>query len=298
MFCIQSKIRSNIFQVIFVINCYNYCLPLIILNKVVTFFNQVIGKINNVVYYLPLTSLGGIRLETAIEIKNVSKVYRIGNERVIALQNIDLSIPRGEFCCFLGTSGSGKSTLLNLMAGLEKPSRGQIRIMGVNIENLSEKKLTRFRQKFVGFVFQSYNLMQAMTALENVSLPLTFRGIPKGFRDKRAKALLAAVGLGKHLRHKPSQMSGGQQQRVGIARAFISKPAIVFADEPTGNLDSKTTKEVMTLITEMARKNKQTLVIVTHDIEISRYADRIIHIIDGKIESIETNEKFGGIVNA
>jgi len=230
-------------------------------------------------------------LEKIIEIKDLRKVYRVGNEKVVALDSISFEVEKGEFCCLLGTSGSGKSTLLNLMAGLEKPTRGQIRIKDVYIDKMNEKKLAKFRQKYLGFVFQSYNLLPALTALENVSLPLAFRGIPKSIRDKRAKEMLEAVGLGTHLKHKPSQMSGGQQQRVGIARAFVGKPEIVFADEPTGNLDSKTSKEVMELITKMARKNGQTLIIVTHDMEIARYADKIIRILDGNIESIEVCNK-------
>lgn len=226
-----------------------------------------------------------------IEISNVRKVYRVGNEKVVALDNINLTIEEGEFCCFIGTSGSGKSTLLNLMAGLEKPTRGHIKIKDTYIEKLNEKRLALFRQNHIGFVFQSYNLLPTLNAIENVSLPLAFKGVPKHIRDKKAKAMLEAVGLGSHLKHKPSQMSGGQQQRVGIARAFISNPEIVFADEPTGNLDSKTTKEVMELITSIARKNNQTLIIVSHDINIASYADRIIHIMDGNIQKIETVQK-------
>lgn len=226
-----------------------------------------------------------------IEIRDVRKVYRVGNEKVIALDNINLTIEEGEFCCFIGTSGSGKSTLLNLMAGLEKPTRGHIKIRNTYIDKLNEKKLALFRQNHIGFVFQSYNLLPTLNAIENVSLPLAFKGVPKHIRDKKAKAMLEAVGLGTHLKHKPSQMSGGQQQRVGIARAFISNPEIVFADEPTGNLDSKTTREVMELITSIARKNRQTLIIVSHDISIASYADRIIHIMDGNIQKIEVVQK-------
>jgi putative ABC transport system ATP-binding protein len=236
-------------------------------------------------------------LEGIIELKDLRKVYRIGSEKVVALDRVDLVIKKGEFCCLLGTSGSGKSTMLNLMAGLEKPTKGSISIKGESIENMSEKKLARFRQEHLGFVFQSYNLLPTLTALENVCLPLTFKGISKSTREKKAWEMLKAVGLSKHARHKPSQMSGGQQQRVGIARAFIAMPEIVFADEPTGNLDSKTTKEVMGLITKMARDNNQTLVIVTHDTEISQYADRIIHILDGNIEKIELNIKTGGSID-
>jgi len=226
-------------------------------------------------------------LENIIELNNLRKVYRIGNEKVIALDSITLSIRKGEFCCLLGTSGSGKSTLLNLMAGLEKPTKGTIVIQGQHIEKMNEKKLAKFRQEHLGFVFQSYNLLPMLTALENVSMPLTFKGMSRSVRDKKAKEMLKAVGLATHMKHKPSQMSGGQQQRVGIARAFVAKPEIVFADEPTGNLDSKTTREVMELITKIARENNQTLVIVTHDMEIAGYADRIVHILDGNIEKIE-----------
>jgi putative ABC transport system ATP-binding protein len=236
-------------------------------------------------------------LEGIINLRELRKVYRIGSEKVVALDRIDLTIQKGEFCCLLGTSGSGKSTLLNLMAGLEKPTKGSINIKGEAIEKMTEKKLAKFRQEHLGFVFQSYNLLSTLTALENVSLPLTFKGVPKAIRDKKANAMLAAVGLSTHTRHKPAQMSGGQQQRVGIARAFIAMPEIVFADEPTGNLDSKTTKEVMGIITEMARMNNQTLIIVTHDMEIASYADRIIHILDGNIEKIETNINTGGSKN-
>jgi putative ABC transport system ATP-binding protein len=226
-------------------------------------------------------------LENIIEVKGIRKVYRVGNEKVIALENIDLSIGKGEICCLLGTSGSGKSTLLNLMAGLEKPTRGEIIIKNTHVEKLDEKRLVLFRQKYIGFVFQSYNLLPNLTAMENVGLPLAFKGIPRWIRDKKSKQMLSSVGLKSHSNRKPSQMSGGQQQRVGIARAFVGNPEIVFADEPTGNLDSKTTVEVMDLITGIARKNNQTLIIVTHDTNIAGYADKIIHILDGNIEKVE-----------
>lgn len=226
-------------------------------------------------------------MENIIEVKGIRKVYRVGNEKVIALENIDLSIGKGEICCLLGTSGSGKSTLLNLMAGLEKPTRGEIIIKNTHVEKLDEKRLVLFRQKYVGFVFQSYNLLPNLTAMENVGLPLAFKGIPRWIRDKKSKQMLNSVGLKSHSNRKPSQMSGGQQQRVGIARAFVGNPEIVFADEPTGNLDSKTTVEVMDLITGIARKNNQTLIIVTHDTNIAGYADKIIHILDGNIEKVE-----------
>jgi len=180
-------------------------------------------------------------------------------------------------------SGSGKSTLLNMLAGLEKPTKGEIIINKQKVNRLSEKKLAVFRQKYIGFVFQSYNLIPTLTAEENVALPLVFRRIRRGKRLKMSKQMLKMVGLSDRLKHKPTQMSGGQQQRVGIARAFVSKPAVVFADEPTGNLDSKTTIEVMRLMVKMATDNNLTLIIVTHNREIAEYADRIIQLKDGNV---------------
>ncbi len=222
-----------------------------------------------------------------IQIHNLRKVYRIGSEKVVALDDINLEIGRGEVLCILGTSGSGKSTLLNMLAGLEKPTRGTIRIGKTNIGTLSENKLALFRQKHIGFIFQSYNLMPALTALENVAMPLMFRGIGKSKRNRLALKMLTEVGLKNRAKHKPTQMSGGQQQRVGIARAFVARPKIVFADEPTGNLDTKTTLDVMNQMVTMSRENNQTFILVTHDSEISLFADRVIQIIDGKIERDE-----------
>lgn len=228
--------------------------------------------------------------DTIIEVKNVKKIYRMGKERIAAIDDVSFTIKQGEFCCLYGVSGSGKSTLLNLMAGIEKLTSGQIIIKGKNIHKMSEKGLAKFRQDNLGFVFQSYNLMNAMTALENVELPLIFKHITAKRRKKMAKDMLVKVGLGPRLRHKPKEMSGGQQQRVGIARAFVSNPEIVFADEPTGNLDSKTSKEVMDLIKEIAKANHQTIVMVTHDRRLAEYADKIIHIFDGKVDNIEIKE--------
>ena len=221
----------------------------------------------------------------AITIKSLRKVYAVGTERVVALDKINLAIPRGQICCLLGTSGSGKSTLLNLLAGLEKPTKGSIVIHGKRVDKLSERQLAVFRQKYFGFVFQSYNLLPTLTAVENVALPLAFKGVGRTAREKRAVAMLTSVGLGDRLRHKPTQMSGGQQQRVGIARAFVAGPSVVFADEPTGNLDTKTTLEVMSAMVDLTRARGKTLLIVTHDTEIAEYADRIVHIRDGNIVS-------------
>ncbi len=231
-----------------------------------------------------------------IQVKNLRKEYIMGEERVVALKNINLSIMKGEICCIFGTSGSGKSTLLNQLAGLEKPTRGEVRIGGVPVSRLDENGLAAFRQKHVGFVFQSYNLLPELTAVENVAMPLMFRGMPKAERELAAKKMLCRVGLGDRMNHYPGQMSGGQQQRAGIARAFITRPDIVFADEPTGNLDSKTTKEVMEMIRRFARTYHQTIVLVSHDPEMTEYADRIVTLIDGEIVSnvvTENKEKEG-----
>lgn len=226
-----------------------------------------------------------------IEVKGLGKAYRMGNEVVVALRKIDLTITRGEICCIFGASGSGKSTLLNMMAGMEPPSRGEVIVDGTNITKLSENELSAFRQKNIGFVFQSYNLMQMMTAAENVALPMMFYGIEKKQRDIAARAVLNAVGLGDRCSHYPTQMSGGQQQRTGIARAFVTRPKIVFADEPTGNLDTKTTTEIMNMMVGFARKYNETLVLVTHNPELAAYADRIITLRDGEIISDEGIKK-------
>lgn len=232
--------------------------------------------------------------KSIIRIKDVTKFYRMGAETIAAVNGLNLSIRQGEVCCLFGKSGSGKSTLLNLIAGLEKPTSGQIIFNKKHIERMNEDQLAEFRQKYVGFVFQSYNLLQTLTAMENVTLPLIFRGVPVQERNERAMEMLKAVGLEGRANHKPSEMSGGQQQRVSIARAFINSPQVVFADEPTGNLDTKTTYEMMDLITGLAKKNNQTLVIVTHDMELSEYADRIVVMMDGKIERIDEKQQSGG----
>ncbi len=173
------------------------------------------------------------------------------------------------------------------MAGIEKISSGQVFIKDKEITKMGENQLAKFRQKYLGFVFQAYNLVNSMTAIENVEMPMIFKEIDRQTRQKRAKELLAKVGLKDRMKHKPSQMSGGQQQRVGIARAFVANPEVVFADEPTGNLDSKTSKEIMDIITKMAKDNNQTIVMVTHDPSMARYADKIIEIHDGKLVNIE-----------
>ena len=235
------------------------------------------------------TAAPAAQANPVIVIKDLVKIFTLGKEKVYALNGIDLTVYPNEIVCLLGTSGSGKSTLLNMMAGLEKPTKGSVTIYGERIDKMSERKLAVFRQKNMGFVFQAYNLLPNLTAIDNVALPLAFAGVRKSVRTKKAKKMLKLCGLGKRMRHRPTQMSGGQQQRVGIARAFVATPKIVFADEPTGNLDTKTTIEIMEMMVRMSRENHQTLVIVTHDIEIAAYADKIYHIIDGKIQSVEDN---------
>ena len=222
-----------------------------------------------------------------MRLKGVRKVYPMGDERIVALDDVSLTFEKGKIYCLVGVSGSGKSTLLNLIAGLERPTRGEIIFKGNHIEKMNEKKLAIFRQRYIGFVFQSYNLMPTLNALENTTLPLIFRRTPAKIRNKKAMKMLKAVGLANRWRHKPSQMSGGQQQRVSIARAFVNDPEVVFADEPTGNLDTRTTEIMMNLICKLAKTHNQTLILVTHNLELSRYCDEVIHIRDGKIEKIE-----------
>lgn len=232
-----------------------------------------------------------LKNKTVIKLKDIRKIYKMGQEKIIALNSINLEFEPNKIYCIIGTSGSGKSTLLNLLAGLEKPTRGQILFNEtIHLEKFNEDKLAEFRKKHIGFVFQSYNLFPTMSALENVCMPLIFSGTKKKIREEKAREMLKLVGLGERLSHKPTQMSGGQQQRVSIARAFVNNPKVIFADEPTGNLDTKTTFEMMDLMTDMAKKNNQTLIIVTHDLEISDYANVIIHIRDGNVDQIENKK--------
>ena len=223
-----------------------------------------------------------------IRVKNLYKIYRVGDIKVRALDGLDFDIYKGEFVAIVGASGSGKSTLLNMLAGLEKPTRGEIEIGRVHIEKMTERQLVSFRREKVGFIFQAYNLLNTMNALENVALPLSFRGVSRRQRLKEARKYMDLVGVGGQARHMPNQMSGGQQQRVGIARALVVNPQIIFADEPTGNLDSKTTMEVLRLMQKIVREQDQTLVMVTHDNNLASYADRRIRIMDGRIVGIET----------
>jgi len=218
-----------------------------------------------------------------IKVQNLRKVYKVGSEKVVALDNINLEIEKGEFCCIVGPSGSGKSTLLNQLAGLEKPTKGFVVINGENISKMDEKKLAVFRQNNIGFIFQSYNLMPTLTAVENVAFPLMFKGVPRKEREKKAKQMLKEMQMKDRMNHKPTELSGGQQQRVGIARAFVGRPSVIFADEPTGNLDSKTTEQVMDMLIDISQKNNITFVMVTHDNELAKKAKRIVTLVDGNI---------------
>ncbi len=230
-------------------------------------------------------------MEEVIQVRNLYKLYRVGDETVRALDGVDFDIHQGEFCAIVGTSGSGKSTLLNMLAGLEKPTKGAIVIGGQHIEQLKEDELVAFRRQHVGFIFQSFHLMATMNAVENTALPLSFRGEDRKLRLKKANQMLDLVGLRKHKMHMPNQMSGGQQQRVGVARALVVDPKIIFADEPTGNLDSHTSEDVMKLMQQVVREQNKTLVMVTHDNHLATYADRIFHISDGKIIKIEEQDR-------
>ncbi|MEO7589088.1 MAG: ABC transporter ATP-binding protein [Arachnia sp.] len=224
--------------------------------------------------------------ETLVETRDLSKIYRVGDSRVVALNHVNLRIRRGSFTAVVGTSGSGKSTLLNMLGGLEKPTGGEIFVAGQPLHRFTESQLVSYRREQVGFIFQSFNLLQSMTALENVALPLSFRGIRKDVRLSRARVVLTQLGLEHHLHHRPNQLSGGQQQRVGIARAMAVQPRLVFADEPTGNLDSKTSEETLNLFRAVIRRFGQTWIMVTHDHHLASFADTIVSIGDGRITDV------------
>lgn len=221
-----------------------------------------------------------------IEVRNLKKYYKLGGTIIKALDGINIDINKGEFIALLGTSGSGKSTLLNMLAGLERPTKGTISYGNIDLTELSEAQITKFRNLNIGFVFQSYNLLPYLSAWENVALPLTFKGIPASQRKKEAEKILEAVGLSHRMNNKPNELSGGQQQRVSIARAFVGRPSIIFADEPTGNLDTKTSFEIMQLIKDIITENDQTFIMVTHDEEMTEFADRTLFMRDGKLDKV------------
>ena len=233
---------------------------------------------------------GGHLVKKVIEVKNLYKLYRVGDSIVRALNGVDFDIYEGEFCAIVGTSGSGKSTLLNMLAGLEKPTKGEVIIAGQHIEKLNEDGLVSFRRDHVGFIFQSFHLISTMNAVENVALPLSFRGVPKKERLKKADKMLDLVNLKKQKKHMPNQMSGGQQQRVAIARALVNDPVLILADEATGNLDTRTSFEILTLFQELYARGR-TIVFVTHNPELSAYSSRTIVLKDGRVIQDTRNEK-------
>ncbi len=232
-----------------------------------------------------------------IEIRGLKKYYKLGDNIIKALDGIDLDIEDGEFVALLGTSGSGKSTLLNMLAGLERPSKGTIKYGNISLIDLDENQITKFRNLNVGFVFQSYNLLPYLSAWENVSLPLTFKGLDKEDRKKEAAKILKEVGLSDRMDNKPNELSGGQQQRVSIARAFVGRPRIIFADEPTGNLDTKTSFEIMNLIKKITRENNQTFIMVTHDDEMTEFADKVLYMRDGHLEKVHEKYTIDEVLN-
>ena len=219
-----------------------------------------------------------------LSLTNIKKSFGQGDSRVEVLKGIDLSIEKGEFCVLLGPSGSGKSTLLNIIGGIDRADSGQIIIEDELMEKMTAKRLSQYRRKHLGYVFQMYNLIPNLTALENVELPLIYRGVSKSVREELSVEALKKVGLEHRMDHKPSEMSGGQQQRVAIARAIAQAPPVILADEPTGNLDSNSTKEIMDILKGL-HKEGRTVILITHDNEIAAQAKRVIKIRDGKIES-------------
>ncbi len=224
-----------------------------------------------------------------IDLKNISKIYQMGETEVHALRNIDLSIYPGEYVALMGPSGSGKSTLMNIIGALDTPTSGTYYLKGSNVSEMEDDELAEIRNKEIGFVFQTFNLLPKLTALENVALPLVYAGIPKKERMQRAKEALKSVGLGDRLDHKPNQLSGGQRQRVAIARALVNNPSIILADEPTGNLDSKSSEEIMRLFDRLHAEGN-TIILVTHEPDIAEHSKRLIKLFDGKIVSDETKQ--------
>jgi putative ABC transport system ATP-binding protein len=224
--------------------------------------------------------------KTLIQLVNVWKTYYMGEIALDVLKGINLSIDQGDFVAIVGPSGSGKSTMMNQVGVLDTPTKGKILLDGINISTLSESALSQLRGKKIGFVFQQFNLIPTLTALENVILPTIFQNVPELERTKRAQDLLKLVGLEDRMHHKPNELSGGQQQRVAIARALINDPEIILADEPTGNLDSSSGKQIMHLLAQLHSKDKKTIILVTHDTNLVKYSDKTIHLKDGEIQKI------------
>ena len=224
-----------------------------------------------------------------LDLKGIAKKYSIGTENVNALRKIDLSINKGEYVALMGPSGSGKSTLMNIIGCLDTPSEGTYFLNGNEVSTMSDNELAVIRNKEIGYIFQTFNLVPRSNALDNVALPLVYAGVKKEDRNERATRALSDVGLKDRMLHKPNELSGGQRQRVAVARALVNNPSIILADEPTGNLDSKTSEEIMALFEEI-HKNGNTIIVVTHEEDIARHAHRIVRLKDGMIESDMANE--------
>jgi len=225
----------------------------------------------------------------SVKVIGVEKTYMLGENPVHALKGIDLELKKGEFVAFMGPSGSGKTTLLNLIGLLDKPTRGKIYVDDIDLTNLKEKDLTNLRRSTIGFIFQFYNLIPVLSAFENVELPMLIAGVGAEERGTRARELLKMVGLGDRINHRPDELSGGEQQRVAIVRALANKPSIVLADEPTGDLDSKTGKEIIRTLRELSSQEGATVIIVTHDPSVAKMASRVFRMRDGQIISQQTN---------
>lgn len=226
--------------------------------------------------------------EAVIEVEDVKKIYKVGPSEVHALAGVSLTIYRNEYVAIMGPSGSGKSTLMNILGCLDTPSEGRYILNGTDVSKMQDDQLADTRNREIGFVFQTFNLLPRYTALENVVLPLIYAGVPKGERLERGRAALTSVGLEERMEHKPNEMSGGQRQRVAVARALINDPAIILADEPTGNLDTKTSIDIMQLF-ERIYGSGNTIIVVTHEEDIAQHARRIVRLRDGKIERDEVN---------
>ena len=224
-----------------------------------------------------------------IVVKNIEKAYKIGKEVIYALRDVSLTVNKNEYVALMGPSGSGKSTLMNMLGCLDSPTNGEYILNGKSVAKMSDSELAEVRNKEIGFVFQTFNLLPRSTTLENVALPLVYAGMAKAERDKRAKEVLEQVGLGNRMTHKPNELSGGQRQRVAIARALVNNPAIILADEPTGNLDSKTSIEIMGLLEEI-HNHGNTIILVTHEEDIAMHAHRIVRLRDGLVESDTVNK--------
>jgi putative ABC transport system ATP-binding protein len=227
--------------------------------------------------------------KTVIQLKNVWKTYYMGDIALDVLKGVNVEINRGEFVVIIGPSGSGKSTMMNQVGVLDTPTKGKIYLKGTDISTLSESDLAQLRGKTIGFVFQQFNLIPTLSALENVTLPTIFQNVPEDIRLKRATELLTMVGLGDRMHHKPTELSGGQQQRVAIARALVNDPEIILADEPTGNLDSKSGKQVMEMLARLHTGENKTIILVTHDTDLVRYSQKTVHLKDGEVLKIQTN---------